>query len=65
MIAEKKKLMKKVKKGEKKDDVAKEFKIYLSTLWTTIKHKKKIKAVQNAGVQKIGIDSVRDKKCLF
>ncbi|VVD01020.1 unnamed protein product [Leptidea sinapis] len=39
MIAEKKKLIEKVKESEKKSDVAKEFKIPLSTLSTIIKHK--------------------------
>lgn len=51
-IAEKKKLIEKVEEGEKKSDVAKEFKIPLSTLSTIIKHKEKINAVQTAGVRK-------------
>ena len=51
-IAEKKKLIEKVEEGEKKSDVAKEFKIPLSTLSTIIKHKEKINAAQTAGVRK-------------
>ncbi|CAH0717073.1 unnamed protein product, partial [Brenthis ino] len=51
-IAEKKKLIDKVEEGEKKSDVAKEFKIPLSTLSTIIKHKEKIYAAQTAGVRK-------------
>ncbi|KAK9758823.1 CENP-B N-terminal DNA-binding domain [Popillia japonica] len=42
----------KVEEGEKKRDVAKEFKIPLSTLSTIIKHKEKINAAQTAGVRK-------------
>ena len=45
-IAEKKKLIEKVEEGEKKSDVAKEFKIPLSTPSTIIKHKEKISAAQ-------------------
>ena len=45
-IAEKK-LIEKVEKGKKKSDVAKEFKIPLSTLSTIIKHKEKINVTQN------------------
>ncbi|KAK9871875.1 hypothetical protein WA026_015123 [Henosepilachna vigintioctopunctata] len=52
MIAEKKKLIEKVEGGEKKSDVAKEFKIPLSTLSTIIRHKEKIDAARAAGVRK-------------
>lgn len=51
-IAEKKKLIEKVEKGEKKSDVAKDFKIPFSTLSTIIKQKEKINAAQTAGVRK-------------
>lgn len=51
-IVEKKKLIQKVEEGEKKSDVAKEFKIPLSTLSTIIKHKEKVNVAQSAGVRK-------------
>lgn len=51
-IAEKKELIEKVEGGGKKSDVAKEFKIPLSTLSTIIKHKEKINATRSAGVRK-------------
>ncbi|KAK9871700.1 hypothetical protein WA026_014152 [Henosepilachna vigintioctopunctata] len=51
-IAEKEKLIERVEEGEKKSDIAKEFKISLSTLSTIIKHKEKINAARAAGVRK-------------
>lgn len=51
-IAEKKKLIEKIEEGGKKSDVAKGFKIPLSTLSTIIKHKNKINFAQTAGVRK-------------
>lgn len=50
-IAENKKLIEKVEEGEKKSDVAKEFKIPLSTLSVIIKYKEKINSAQTAGVR--------------
>lgn len=51
-IPEKKELIEKVEGGFRKCDVAKEFKIPLSTLSTIIKQKQKIYAAQSAGVRK-------------